>query len=315
MTEEEEKRICPHCGAENPQQAEVPRCVRCAQLLDDSVPPPTVDLPPAPDLSEWADARPKARKPPGAPPEAGLDGQKPAVAGVDHGSPLPEVGPPPRFIPLVLAGVTLGAPGCAGWFFLGMGSFALAIFWLSVDLPQLFFGVDTGWQIRVPSEGDDEVVWIFSGIFAVALVVVVCLLCRGFRAAYVLAVGEVAEGTLKSTVGTGSWIDKEAIYRVVVEFRDESGHQHEVQANRRAATQPEPGRREPVFYHPGKPKSAVLLDSLAVSLTIDEGGNIRPANALHAKAWIAMAILAIGVPYLLYRLLWAYGPLMWPTHR
>ena len=87
----------------------------------------------------------------------------------DHESPLPKVGPPPRFIPLVLAGVTLGAPGCAGWFFFGMGAFALAMFWLSIDLPQLFFGVDTGWQIRVPSEGGTRRSYGFSAGYSLWL--------------------------------------------------------------------------------------------------------------------------------------------------
>jgi hypothetical protein len=62
MTRGEEKRICPHCGAENPRHAEVTRCVRCAQLLDRSVRPPIIGLPPASDSSDREGARPKARE-------------------------------------------------------------------------------------------------------------------------------------------------------------------------------------------------------------------------------------------------------------
>jgi len=299
-------RVCPHCGAENPASAIVTICRQCLQSLDEAAEPevsavaeetapaPTIDLPPAPDLSAWVHTEPRA-------PEA------PKV--VEREAALPRVGPPPRRAPMVTAAVTLGAPGC-GWLFLGSTGLAFAILCVSCDLPKALFGIDTGWQVRMRGSGDPGPVHIFTGLFVLALVIVIRALARGVRAARLLAAGEAAEGTVKTVADTGMRINGRPIYRLTVEFRDTAGQQCEVHA-KQGRTQPRTGQPALVFYDPKAPQSGVVLDSLAVPLEVDEAGNIRPANPGEGRRWIVIAVLAVLVPCLAYWLLWTFGPMAW----
>jgi len=203
--------------------------------------------------------------------------------------PLPEVGPPPRAIPLVWAGVLFGgAANQLAWFFFGIASWGFGIVRLVSRAPH--------------DRGSAGAGVVFTGLWAIALLIVVCLLFRGLRAAYLLTVGRAAEGKVKSVTDTGAWAGSPSnkVYRLVVEFQDAEDRQHKTQAKRTTITRPQAGQRELVLHNPRKPASAVLLDSLGVPLKVDEAGKIRPGNPGLARASLIIPFLAIGLPCLMY---------------
>ncbi len=295
------------------------------EAVEGPVVPPTIDLPPAPDFPESVETEPEAPEPSEPPAEVTLEEREKAHLEEFEGTlaelpswyprglvrpqlarrarelaaaeataagqkvPLPEVGPPPRSIPLVWAGVLFGGfLNQFAWFFFGIASWCFGIARLASGAPHDRGSADAG--------------VVFTVVWAIALLIVVLLLRRGLRAAYLLTIGRAAEGKVKSVTDTGAWAGSPSnkVYRLVVEFQDAADQQHEMQAKRTTIARPQAGQRELVLYNPRKPESAVLLDSLAVPLKVDEAGRIRPENPGLARASLIIPFLAVVVPCLMY---------------
>jgi hypothetical protein len=157
------KPHCPHCGTEYTPSAIVTTCVRCGGELGE--PPPTLNLPPAPDLSHVPApappdraAAPPAKEEEGPPPEADLDDVLKAVPpafaplvrkmveeaerrSAAHAAAPPSdrqtiLAPEPRRVPLSLRlAVMFGGPlSQFGWIFFGFGMIFVWAFTPAMDL-------------------------------------------------------------------------------------------------------------------------------------------------------------------------------------
>ncbi len=128
--------ICRHCGAENAPSPILTTCRHCGESLEPATPPPpTLNLPPAPDLSQAAESVPDTSW--STPREAAT---QPAPSQRDEEK-LPLLAPAPRPVPTTLRLLVLfgGPTSQIGWFFLGFGLIFVWVFGALMDFSPLLF--------------------------------------------------------------------------------------------------------------------------------------------------------------------------------
>ncbi len=283
MGKTEDRAICPHCGAENARHPSVTRCRQCAQLLDASVRPPTIDLPPAPDLPaesqvpliDWEPAKPES------PP------------------PLPTLVPPPRPVPLSLRTVTLFA-----------GSFT-QFGWLCLAFALVVVGV----ICRFSTESKPASTYIgVMGLVALFAIFPLYTAQARVRAVRLLSMGQPAWGSLKEMRPTGASGPGGAQYEITFEFQTEDGELAVASCKTFDPERVRDDRRELVLYDPSDPRQAVLFDSIPGTPHIDEAGQLMPVEGGHAVAVLILpALAALGGGLVIWGLVHRaiQGPAMW----
>jgi hypothetical protein len=126
---------------------------------------------------------------------------------------------------------------------------------------------------------------------------------RGLVAARLLRHGNLASGRLVSKEPTGSSVNEQRVYKLVFEFAAEDGSIRQVATSTHDTARLEDELDEPLVYDPGRPDSAVLLDSLPGTPRIDVQGQIAPLRLI-TVVWVLVlptaSVVGHGI-YIYYR--------------
>jgi len=128
----------------------------------------------------------------------------------------------------------------------------------------------------------------------IGIVLVFFGLKNGIKANRLLAMGELATGTLKSKVATGTKVNNRPVYELTFEFKADDGNTYEVKTRTHQPELLTDQQQETLLYDPFNPNYAVMLDSLPSAPEIDETGNLRPRNPLRMLLVLILPFLSLG---------------------
>lgn len=93
--------------------------------------------------------------------------------------------------------------------------------------------------------------------------------------------------------GTNMRVNDQTVYKLRFDFQASDGCSHTVDVRTHETERVEDEPVEKVVYDPFGPESAVVLDSLPGSFTVDEMGQIRTAHPFKAIAALILPFLTI----------------------
>jgi len=130
-----------------------------------------------------------------------------------------------------------------------------------------------------------------------AVGLILCL--RGFQCGVmnvgILARGRPAMGKLINKRETGATVNKQRVWALTFEYKDENGQTHETVVKTHHEEHLTDEDAERLVYDPGRPSRAVLLDGLPGTPGLNEMGNIQPVSNAAVVARLVLPFVGIGL--------------------